>query len=89
MTKRVISYLDDNVPILMKFCDDNEYIYHEFSRYHYRIAGAVAIVDVYPSRMVHNIISIDGVEQRPNFKKTMKQRIDIQELQHLLERGFV
>lgn len=83
------SWIYTNVPEMKKFLDANGYEYHEFSPYHYRVIGAVAIVDIYPSRMVYNIINIDGVEQRANFQTNMKQSIDIKELKQLLEKGRV
>lgn len=89
MSRKKPEWLKQNVKMLMAYCSDHGYPVDVKSPYQYRVFGAVAIVDIYPSRMVYRIWSIDGVEQKPQYHNDMSQQIDLTELEHLLERGWV
>jgi hypothetical protein len=89
MAKKKPEWLQENVAAITKYCDDNGFVYEKLSPYQYRVYGAVSIVDIYPSRMVYRVWSIDGVEQPVIYHTNMKQQIDLTELKSLLEKGWV
>ena len=83
------SFLSTNAPIIKKYCEDNGLEFNLFEHGHYRIFGPVAIVDIWASRMTYRIVNIDGVEQRPIYHHDMRQKINVDQLKQLLDRGWV
>lgn len=46
----------------------NDIEYEKLSEHHYRVLGAGAIVDIWPSRMTIHIIQTEGVDPNKYFK---------------------
>lgn len=79
-------WLAQNILALKELCNEKGYEIAEISPYHYRVLGAVAIVDIFPSRMKYCVLSIEGVEQPMDFLE-MDQQFNKEQVLKLLERG--
>lgn len=86
MSHRKPTWLVKNTHELHKLCEEKGYEIAQLSPYHYRVLGAVAIVDIFPSRMKYNVLSIEGVEQPMNFR-SMDQQFNKEQVISLLEKG--
>lgn len=65
MARKKPERLELNAKALRRFIENEKLEYEKLNLYGYRVFGASAIVDIYPSRMRATIHSIDGVEQSP------------------------
>lgn len=86
MSRKKPEWLEQNLKKLYALCEDRGYEIAELSPYHYRVLGAVAIVDVWPSRMKCNVIQIEDVEQPINVLE-LDPQFNKKQVLNLLETG--
>lgn len=89
MAKSKVTYHDANTAKLVAYCELNDYEFEWKSLHQMRIYTGVVIVDIYPSRMVYNVLNIDGAEQRAHFMSDMDQQFNLTQVSNLLSKGKI
>lgn len=89
MAKKKPEYFNQNLPQLLKLCEEYGYEIEKKDVYQYRVYASTHIIDIWPSRMIFHRLSGENIKAVEPYIRELDQQFNKKQVSELLATGEV